>query len=115
MVLARLQPLRVRARHDGAGAGLAGAGVRLVCLPSRVTGVYFSIITQALTYALMLAFFRNDMGFGGNNGFTDFKDILGFDLHSDTHARGAAGDHRASCWRPATWLAARLSNRAPGA
>jgi urea transport system permease protein len=53
---------------------------------SRVTGVYFSIITQALTYALMLAFFRNDMGFGGNNGFTDFKDILGFDLHSDrTH------------------------------
>jgi urea transport system permease protein len=51
---------------------------------SRVTGVYFSIITQALTYALMLAFFRNDMGFGGNNGFTDFKDILGFDLHADS-------------------------------
>ncbi len=51
---------------------------------SRVTGVYFSIITQALTYALMLAFFRNEMGFGGNNGLTDFKDILGFDLQSDT-------------------------------
>jgi urea transport system permease protein len=51
---------------------------------SRVTGVYFSIITQALTYALMLAFFRNDMGFGGNNGFTDFKDVVGFDLHSDS-------------------------------
>jgi urea transport system permease protein len=50
---------------------------------SRVTGVYLSIMTQALTYALMLAFFRNDMGFGGNNGFTDFKDILGFDLHRD--------------------------------
>jgi urea transport system permease protein len=50
---------------------------------SRVTGVYFSIITQALSYALMLAFFRNDMGFGGNNGFTDFKEILGFNLHSD--------------------------------
>ena len=50
---------------------------------SRVTGVYLSIITQALSYALMLAFFRNDMGFGGNNGFTDFKDILGLDLHSD--------------------------------
>jgi urea transport system permease protein len=50
---------------------------------SRVSGVYFSIITQALTWAMMLAFFRNDMGFGGNNGFTDFKDILGFDLHSD--------------------------------
>ena len=44
---------------------------------SRVTGVYFSIITQAMTYAMMLAFFRNDMGFGGNNGLTDFKDILG--------------------------------------
>ena len=50
---------------------------------SRVTGVYLSIMTQALTYALMLSFFRNDMGFGGNNGFTDFKDILGFDLHRD--------------------------------
>jgi urea transport system permease protein len=50
---------------------------------SRVSGVYLSIITQALTYALMLAFFRNDMGFGGNNGMTDFKDILGFDLHSN--------------------------------
>ncbi len=50
---------------------------------SRVTGVYLSIITQAMTYALMLAFFRNDMGFGGNNGLTDFKDILGFDLQSD--------------------------------
>ena len=50
---------------------------------SRVTGVYLSIITQALTFALMLAFFRNEMGFGGNNGLTDFKDILGFDLQSD--------------------------------
>ena len=47
---------------------------------SRITGVYFSIITQALTYALLLAFFRNDMGFGGNNGLTDFKELLGFDL-----------------------------------
>ncbi|GAD03358.1 MULTISPECIES: urea ABC transporter permease subunit UrtC [Agarivorans] len=51
---------------------------------SRVTGVYLSIITQALTYALMLAFFRNDMGFGGNNGLTDFKDILGFSLQADS-------------------------------
>lgn len=50
---------------------------------SRVTGVYLSIITQALTYALMLAFFRNEMGFGGNNGLTDFKDIVGFSLQSD--------------------------------
>jgi urea transport system permease protein len=51
---------------------------------SRVTGVYLSIITQALTYALMLAFFRNDMGFGGNNGLTDFKDILGFPIQATT-------------------------------
>ena len=51
---------------------------------ARVTGVYFSIMTQALSYALLLAFFRNDMGFGGNNGFTDFKDLLGFDLQSDS-------------------------------
>jgi len=50
---------------------------------SRVTGVYFSIITQAMTYALLLAFFRNDFGFGGNNGLTDFKDILGFSLQAD--------------------------------
>ncbi|MDD3765139.1 MAG: urea ABC transporter permease subunit UrtC [Nevskiales bacterium] len=49
---------------------------------SRVTGVYLSIITQALTYALLLAFFRNEMGFGGNNGLTDFKDLLGYDLQS---------------------------------
>jgi urea transport system permease protein len=49
---------------------------------SRVTGVYLSIITQALTYALYLAFFRNDMGFGGNNGLTDFKDILGFNVQA---------------------------------
>ena len=47
---------------------------------SRVNGVYLSIITQAMTFALMLAFFRNEMGFGGNNGLTDFKDILGFSL-----------------------------------
>lgn len=51
---------------------------------SRVTGVYLSIITQALTYALLLAFFRNDMGFGGNNGLTDFKDILGFNVQAQT-------------------------------
>ncbi|OYY27233.1 MAG: urea ABC transporter permease subunit UrtC [Azorhizobium sp. 35-67-15] len=51
---------------------------------SRVTGVYLSIITQAMTFALMLAFFRNDMGFGGNNGLTDFKDILGFSISADS-------------------------------
>jgi urea transport system permease protein len=47
---------------------------------SRVKGVYFSIITQALTFAAMLLFFRNNTGFGGNNGFTDFKSIVGFPI-----------------------------------
>jgi urea transport system permease protein len=51
---------------------------------SRVTGVYLSIITQALTFALMLGFFRNNLGFGGNNGLTDFKDILGFNVQAET-------------------------------
>ena len=51
---------------------------------SRVTGVYLSIITQAMTYALLLAFFRNEMGFGGNNGLTDFKDILSANIQADT-------------------------------
>jgi urea transport system permease protein len=51
---------------------------------SRVTGVYLSIITQAMTYALLLGFFRNDFGFGGNNGLTDFKDILGFNVQTET-------------------------------
>ena len=50
---------------------------------SRVTGVYLSIITQAMTYALMLGFFRNNFGFGGNNGLTDFKDIIGFNVQSE--------------------------------
>jgi urea transport system permease protein len=50
---------------------------------SRVTGVYLSIITQAMTYALLLGFFRNDFGFGGNNGLTDFKDILGFNVQAE--------------------------------
>ena len=50
---------------------------------SRVTGVYLSIITQALTYALLLGFFRNNFGFGGNNGLTDFKDILGFNVQAE--------------------------------
>ena len=51
---------------------------------SRVTGVYLSIITQMLTYALWLSFFRNDFGFGGNNGLTDFKDILGFNVQAQS-------------------------------
>ena len=59
------------------------AGFGYLSFRARVSGVYLSIITQALTYALMLAFFRNDMGFGGNNGLTDFKDILGIPLDSE--------------------------------
>ena len=55
---------------------------------SRVTGVYLSIITQAMTYALLLAFFRNDFGFGGNNGLTDFKDILGFNVQTEGTRNG---------------------------
>lgn len=55
---------------------------------SRVSGVYLSIITQALTYALLLAFFRNDMGFGGNNGMTDFKDMFGLPLQADATRSG---------------------------
>ena len=62
---------------------------------SRVTGVYLSIITQALTYALLLAFFRNDMGFGGNNGLTDFKDMLGFTGAGRNHPLRPAGAVRA--------------------
>ena len=51
---------------------------------SRIKGVYFSIITQAMTYAAMLLFFRNETGFGGNNGFTDFKRILGMPIATPT-------------------------------
>jgi urea transport system permease protein len=61
---------------------------------SRVTGVYLSIITQAMTFALTLSFFRNDFGFGGNNGLTDFKDILGFNVQA---AGTRAGLFAASC------------------
>ncbi len=64
--------------------GLLALAFGWLAFRSRVTGVYLSIITQALTYALLLAFFRNDMGFGGNNGFTDFKELLGFDLHKSS-------------------------------
>ncbi|MDR2368605.1 MAG: urea ABC transporter permease subunit UrtC [Deltaproteobacteria bacterium] len=63
--------------------GLLGFAFGWTAFRSRVSGVYFSIISQAMTYALMLAFYLNNLGFGGNNGFTDFKTILGFDLHSN--------------------------------
>jgi urea transport system permease protein len=61
--------------------GLLAFAFGYVAFRSRIRGVYFSIITQALTYALMLLFFRNDTGLGGNNGFTDFKQIYGYPLH----------------------------------
>jgi len=64
--------------------GLLAYAFGFLAFRSRVSGVYLSIITQALTYALMLAFFRNEMGFGGNNGLTDFKDLLGFSLREDS-------------------------------
>jgi len=62
--------------------GLLAAVFGFFAFRSRITGVYLSIITQAMTYALLLAFFRNDMGFGGNNGLTDFKELLGFNLQA---------------------------------
>ncbi|MGO4715910.1 urea ABC transporter permease subunit UrtC [Bradyrhizobium sp. 2TAF24] len=62
--------------------GVLAFGFGWLAFRSRVTGVYLSIITQAMTYALLLAFFRNDFGFGGNNGLTDFKDILGFNVQA---------------------------------
>ena len=55
---------------------------------SRIKGVYFAIITQAMTYALMLLFFRNNTGFGGNNGLTDFKRILGYSLQDPSTKMG---------------------------
>lgn len=64
--------------------GILAFGFGWLAFRSRVAGVYLSIITQALTYALMLAFFRNDMGLGGNNGLTDFKDILGFPVQAQS-------------------------------
>ena len=68
--------------------GLLALVFGFLAFRSRVTGVYLSIITQALTFALMLAFFRNEMGFGGNNGLTDFRELLGFDLRSDATRLG---------------------------
>ena len=78
--------------------GLLAFGFGWFAFRSRVTGVYLSIITQAMTFALMLAFFRNDMGLGGNNGMTDFKDILGFSVQAD-------GTRAALCFASAPALA----------
>ena len=68
--------------------GLLALALGWFAFRSRVTGVYLSIITQAMTFALQLAFFRNDMGFGGNNGLTDFKTLLGFDVHAPATRMG---------------------------
>ncbi len=78
--------------------GLLALGLGWFAFRSRVTGVYLSIITQAMTFALWLAFFRNDMGFGGNNGMTDFKEILGFSIQS-------GGTRAALCFASALALA----------
>jgi urea transport system permease protein len=63
--------------------GLLAFVFGLPAFRARVSGVYLSIITQAMTFALALAFFRNEMGFGGNNGLTDFKSLLGISLQSE--------------------------------
>ncbi len=70
------------------GPGLLAYVFGMLAFRSRVSGVYLSIMTQAVTYALMLAFFRNEMGFGGNNGLTDFKEIFGFSLQQPSTKLG---------------------------
>lgn len=67
--------------------GLVALVFGFLAFRSRIKGVYFSILTQALTYAACLLFFRNDFTFGGNNGFTDFKDVLGYDLNAASTQR----------------------------
>lgn len=68
--------------------GLLAAIFGFLAFRSRIKGVYFSILTQALTYGAALLFFRNSMLMGGNNGFTDFKFILGEDLRTGATQRG---------------------------
>jgi urea transport system permease protein len=75
------------------GAAVVGPGLLALvfgyfAFRSKIKGVYFSIVTQALTYATMLLFFQNSAGFGGNNGLTDFKRLLGFSLHAPTTRLG---------------------------
>jgi urea transport system permease protein len=67
--------------------GLLALVFGFLAFRSRIRGVYFSILTQALTYAACLMFFRNDFTFGGNNGLTDFKFILGYDIRSPATQR----------------------------
>ena len=82
-LLVRLPALRLCRLHDRARCRDCWPFVfGWFAFRSRVTGVYLSIITQAMTFALMLGFFRNNFGFGGNNGLTDFKEILGFNVQA---------------------------------
>ena len=67
--------------------GLVALIFGFLAFRSRIKGVYFSILTQALTYAVCLLFFRNDFTFGGNNGFTDFKEILGASINDASTTR----------------------------
>ena len=100
---------RICRRSGNRSTAFAFAALMVVLLPallalvfgylafrSRIKGVYFSILTQALTYAAALMFFRNDMLMGGNNGFTDFKFILGHDLRAPAHAARTLHRHRGS-------------------
>jgi urea ABC transporter permease protein UrtC len=68
--------------------GLLALVFGFLAFRSRIKGVYFSILTQALTYAACLMFYRNEFAFGGNNGFTDFKFLLGHDLRAASTQRG---------------------------
>jgi urea transport system permease protein len=88
--------------------GVLAGVVGYLAFRSRITGVYLSIITQALTYALMLAFFRNDMGFGGNNGFTDFKELLGMPLNTAA-ARSALFYASLLLLLGALWICSRIT------
>ncbi len=87
--------------------GLLAAVFGWFAFRSRIQGVYFSIITQALTVAAMLLFFRNETGFGGNNGFTDFKRIAGLPITSAGMRVGlcvASGVALIACYGLARWL-----------
>jgi urea transport system permease protein len=87
--------------------GLLAAVFGWFAFRSRIQGVYFSIITQALTVAAMLLFFRNETGFGGNNGFTDFKRIAGLPLNTPGMKVGlciASGVALIGCYLVARWL-----------
>ena len=88
--------------------GLLALVVGWLAFRSRITGVYLSILTQAMTYALMLAFFRNDMGFGGNNGFTDFKELLGMPLNTD-NARAVLFYASLAALLGSLWICSRIT------